>query len=153
MPKLLARLLPALLIAGSLVTLWIFVKMVITGILDKKDRTRLVFAAIIVVASTVILLTVNITGWWPRISKDRKLGFEPSGWEFESLRGHYHLLETGMPIKKQVYNVTIDINGDVKILDKPVEVRRVSELNGMINNYQKQVEVGDTISFTATRAV
>ena len=58
-----------------------------------------------------------------------------------------------MPIKKQVYNVTIDINGDVAVLNKPVEVRRISELNGMINNYQKQIEVGDTISFTATRAV
>ena len=62
MPKLLARLLPALLIAGSLVTLWIFAKMIVTGILEKKDRTRLVFAAIIVIASTVILLTVNISG-------------------------------------------------------------------------------------------
>ena len=62
-----------------------------------------------------------------------------------------------LPIKKkttpkprQVYEVAVEINGEM-VFEKAVSVRRHSELNGIVNNFD--IEVGDKVVITATRAV
>lgn len=52
------------------------------------------------------------------------------------------------PVPKQAYEVTVEIDGEVKF-DKAVEVRRPSELNGIASTYK--AAVGQTIVWTAKR--
>lgn len=51
---------------------------------------------------------------------------------------------------KMVFEYKLTVNGEVK-LDKPVRVRRESELNGIIMNYN--LDVGDEVVIEAKRVV
>lgn len=51
---------------------------------------------------------------------------------------------------KMVFEYKLTVNGEVK-LDKPVRVRRESELNGIIMNYN--LDVGDEVVIKAKRVV
>jgi hypothetical protein len=51
--------------------------------------------------------------------------------------------------KRQSYKVIIQINQGKPVFDKQVAVRRLSEINGIINNVD--VAIGDTVEIFAKR--
>lgn len=51
-------------------------------------------------------------------------------------------------IKKRVYELKIEIGGDI-VFNKPVEVRKQSELNGIANNHP--LEVDQIMTWSAKR--
>ena len=53
---------------------------------------------------------------------------------------------------KLVFEYRLAINGKV-VFDKPVEVRRYSELNGIVQNYTSILTVGDEIVITVKRVI
>ena len=53
---------------------------------------------------------------------------------------------------KLVFEYKLVINGKVAF-EKPVEVRRYSELNGIVQNFTQSLTVGDEIVITAKRVV
>lgn len=56
--------------------------------------------------------------------------------EFESLRGFTNMAK----IQKRVYQLRIVLNGE-EVFNRPVSVRRQSELNSVISNYK--LDIGD----------
>lgn len=61
MPRMLARLVPALLISGIIASLYYLVKYIREGQMTKQDRTRLVFAVIVAIAALIALFSVSFT--------------------------------------------------------------------------------------------
>lgn len=62
MPRMLARLIPAIAVAAVIYTLYILVKYISSeDVMSKTDRTRLIFSAIVAIVSLVILLSVTVS--------------------------------------------------------------------------------------------
>lgn len=60
MPRLLARLIPAIVFGALVYLMFLLIKYSVRG-LSSKERTRIVFVAIIAVASIIALLSVTVT--------------------------------------------------------------------------------------------
>ena len=62
MPRLLARLIPAIALASVVYTIYLLIKYITSSSgMTKIDRTRLVFAAIIAAVSLVLIFSVTLT--------------------------------------------------------------------------------------------
>lgn len=62
MPRLLARLIPALALASVVYTIYLLIRYAAsTKVFSKQDRTRLIFAAIMSVVLVVLLFSVTLS--------------------------------------------------------------------------------------------